>query len=265
MELGAALFTLAIIITFFILIWYTSRELNRKDIKRREAEDQLKLVNKELEAFSYSVAHDLRTPLRALNGFGQVLEEDFSESLDPEGKRMLSLIRKNASKMGALIDDLLAFSRLGRQSLHKVEINMHHLIEEVRKEINKSTNNQAEIIIGKLDPLIGDYNLFYQVMINLLSNAIKYSSKKEKSIVKIESNHVNGEIIYCVADNGAGFNMDYAHKLFGVFQRVHNDNEFEGTGVGLAIVQKMIDKHNGRVWAEGEEGKGAKFYFTVGN
>jgi signal transduction histidine kinase len=224
---------------------------------------QLEIVNKELEAFSYSVSHDLRAPLRAVNGYAKILEEDYDGVLDNEGKRLLRVVRENAKKMGVLIDDLLAFSRLGRKELSKSLINMNNLTEAALAEINKTTNHNARIIINELHPITADPNLINQVMINLLSNAIKYSSGKEFPEVEISS-ETDGEYnIYSVKDNGAGFNNEYAGKLFGVFQRLHSTEEFEGTGVGLALVKRIISKHGGEVWASGEVGNGAVFYFSM--
>ncbi|MGZ4158928.1 MAG: sensor histidine kinase, partial [Bacteroidia bacterium] len=233
-------------------------------IKRLESSTlQLSAVNKELEAFSYSVSHDLRSPLRAIDGYSRILEEDCKELLDEEGKRLLGVIQYNAKRMGTLIDDLLAFSRLGRKDIQRSDINMQDLIEGALNEIKKAMPHKAEVKFGTLHPVKADYALISQVMINFISNAIKYSSKNEKPLIEIASTIKDGDIIYSIADNGVGFNMDYAHKLFGVFQRLHTIDEFEGTGVGLAIVQRVIYKHNGKVWAESVLGKGATFYFSI--
>ncbi|MDQ3191023.1 MAG: ATP-binding protein [Bacteroidota bacterium] len=228
-----------------------------------ELEKRVKERTEDLESFSYSVSHDLRTPLRAINGYAKMLEEDYSSVLDAEGKRFLVEIRSNANKMGVLIDDLLTFSRLGRKGLTKSSIDINKLLETVLTEINQSTIHNAEIKFSNLLPAVADYNLLQQVITNLLSNAIKYSSKKEKPQIEIKSERKNGELIYSVSDNGAGFDMQYVNKLFGVFQRLHSDEEFPGTGVGLAIVQRIIHKHDGKVWAEGKEGQGATFFFSL--
>src|SRR5665647_2514074 len=231
--------------------------------ERKKAEEQLQAVNKELEAFSYSVSHDLRAPLRAVNGYAQMLNEDYGTKLDEEGKRIIENIKYNATKMGMLIDDLLTFSRLGRKEIQKSNIDMNELTKEVLIGINKSIAHSAEIKIGKLHSAKADYSLLYQVMFNLISNAVKYSSKKENSLIEIFSEEKNNKIIFSVKDNGAGFDMRYADKLFGVFQRLHSQEDFEGTGVGLAIVQRVIAKHNGRVWAEGRVNEGATFNFSL--
>lgn len=228
--------------------------------ERKKAEAELEAANKELEAFSYTVSHDLRSPLRAVDGYARILEDDYSEVLDDEGKRLLSRIQYNAKKMSTLIDDLLAFSRLGRKSVQKSTIHMNELVDSV---INRATVNHATITIGKLHDVPGDYSLMSQVMTNLISNAIKYSSKTAEPKILISSEETEKAIIYSIKDNGEGFDMKYANKLFGVFQRLHSVDEFEGTGVGLAIVERIISKHGGRIWAEAEPGKGATFSFLL--
>ncbi|MBI3509304.1 MAG: PAS domain S-box protein [Bacteroidetes bacterium] len=230
---------------------------------RKKAEEQLEAVNKELEAFTFSVSHDLRAPLRAVNGYAQMLKEDYGSKLDEEGNRIIDTMRYNAAKMGSLIDDLLAFSRLGRKEIQRADVDMNELVEGVLLEVGKANHYKASVTTGKLHHLNTDYGLMHQVMFNLVSNAFKYSSKKENPAVEISSGEKNNEIIFSVKDNGAGFNMKYAEKLFGVFQRLHSEEEFEGTGVGLAIVQRIIFRQGGRVWAEGETGKGATFYFSL--
>ena len=224
---------------------------------------QLETTNKELESFSYSISHDLRAPLRALNGYSRMIEEDYASVLDDEAKRLLGNIQYNAQKMGTLIDDLLAFSRLGRKEVQKSKINTAKLVKNVLKEIGILAEYNAVIKINSLPPADADYTLLHQVWINLISNAIKYSSKKEKPEVQIGSTETENEIIFFVKDNGAGFDMKYADKLFGIFQRLHNPTEFEGTGIGLAIVQRIITKHGGRIWAEAKINIGATFYFTL--
>ena len=229
----------------------------------KDRTSQLEAANKDMESFSYSVSHDLRAPLRAISGYARMLEQDYSNLLDKEGNRLLGVIQNNAKTMGSLIDDLLALSRLGRKEIRKSLVDMTQLTKTVLQEINKITNHKAEVRINRLHPAMADNSLVSQVMTNLLSNAIKYSSKKEKPVVKIGSEEKDGQLIYSVSDNGAGFDMQYAHKLFGVFQRLHASHEFEGTGVGLAIVHLLIRKHGGNVWAEGEVNKGATFYFSL--
>ena len=223
---------------------------------------ELAAVNKELETFSYSVSHDLRAPLRAIDGFSQALETDYAASLDPEAIRYLSRIRSNVRRMGLLIDDLLRFSRLSRKELETQEVDMASLVRNVLDDLARSRQH-PRIRMNELPPARGDIDLLRQVWINLIDNAIKYSGKRSKPRVDI-SGHRNGhEITYTVRDNGVGFDMAYADKLFGVFQRLHRQDEFEGTGVGLAIVQRVIHRHGGRIWAEAAPDGGATFHFTL--
>jgi PAS domain S-box-containing protein len=236
------------------------------DLERRVVERtaQLEAANKELEAFSYSVSHDLRAPLRAVHGFSQVVLEDYGPQL-PEGcQRDLQTIRAGAQKMGELIDDLLTFSRLSRLPLSKSEINTENLVRSVLGELlSPQEVQQVQIRVGKLPVCEGDPALLKQVWINLLSNAVKYSRKSEAPTIEVGFTRENGENIYFVSDNGTGFDMKYAHKLFGVFQRLHRAEDYEGTGVGLAIVQRVINRHGGRVWAQSVPRRGATFYFTL--
>ncbi|MBL7969275.1 MAG: PAS domain S-box protein [Prolixibacteraceae bacterium] len=239
-------------------------DLNQKSEELQRSTAQLELSNKELEAFSYSVSHDLRAPLRAISGFVGILLEDYEQSLDAEGKRICRIIQTNAVKMGQLIDDLLSFSRLIRSELHQTPIDMGNLVRNIISDFEVTQDlSGITIIIHDLPKSFGDQNLLKQVWINLISNAIKYSSKVEKPEIIIGSDILEKEKVYYIKDNGVGFNMDYVHKLFGVFQRLHSINEFDGTGVGLAIVQRIVNRHNGKVWAKGEVGKGASFYFSI--
>lgn len=232
--------------------------------ERIESEQEIAELNKELESFSYTVAHDLRAPLRIIDGYSSILIEDYYKDLDKESQRMLQVISGNARKMGQLIDDLLNFSKLGRLPVSKSEVNMGKLIKVVVEEqIRISGRKNIQIKYGNLECLYCDGVLMQQVFANLISNAIKYSGEKEISIIEINSVRNENTVTYSVKDNGAGFDMQYADKLFGVFQRLHKATEFEGTGVGLAIVQRIISKHGGKVWAESEIGKGANFYFSL--
>ena len=234
-----------------------SEELSKKTI-------QFQLANKELETFSYSVSHDLRAPLRAINGFVKILREDNEDKLDEEGKRICNIIETNAMKMGQLIDDLLSFSRLGRSEIRHMTVDMDNLVQQTISElVQNETKKRIEINLGNLPKATCDLNLVRQVWTNLLSNAIKYSSLNEEINIQIGASTTKHEIVYFVRDNGIGFDMNYVHKLFGVFQRLHNMKEFDGTGVGLAIVQQIVHRHGGRVWAEGNVGKGAIFYFSL--
>lgn len=234
-------------------------KISRLNKELQHNNDLLLDVNKELEAFTYTVSHDLRAPLRAVNGYSQILKEDYGNLLSDDGNRILETIQHNAIKMGKLIDDLLAFSRLGRQELHKIEIDMNALVDVVINDISKSMDHHAEIKVSKLHVIKGDYNLLQQAFFNLIENAVKFSSKKEHPIVEVFSEETKKEVIYSIKDNGVGFNMDYVNKLFTVFQRLHAQEDFEGTGVGLAIVQRVVLKHGGNVWAEGKPDEGATF------
>jgi len=224
---------------------------------------QLEAANRELEAFSYSVSHDLRAPLRAVHGYARILEEDYHSVLDEEAKRLLNVVQQNAKQMGMLIDDLLAFSRLGRKELTKTEVSMSELAESVVSDLNKNTPHNARIIIQPLHTVFADRSLLSQVFVNLLSNAIKYSSVAQEPVIEVHSYTEGPDVVVEVKDNGAGFDNQYVNKLFGVFQRLHSSEEFEGTGVGLALVKRIITKHGGRVWAYGELNKGASFFFSL--
>ncbi len=236
-------------------------ELEQRVIERTT---QLEAANKELEAFSYSVSHDLRAPLRAVDGFSQAVLQDFGPQLPDEGRRQLQTIRQSAQRMGALIDDLLTFSRLGRQALKKRTVDTRRLVEEALKELGcPRPDSQVEIRTGELPSCLGDAALLKQVWLNLLDNALKYSSKRTPAIIEIGSERRAEGLVYFVRDNGTGFDMQYAGKLFGVFQRLHRMEDYEGTGVGLATVQRIIHRHGGRIWAEAAPDCGATFYFTL--
>ncbi|HZJ24896.1 MAG TPA: ATP-binding protein, partial [Anaerolineales bacterium] len=232
------------------------------DLKKQAA--QLEAANKELEAFSYSVSHDLRAPLRAIDGFTRILLEDYESVLDEEGKRVCKIISREAQHMGQLIDDLLAFSRLGRKEMHPTKIDMKAMAGLVFAELVATEDSKPiDFHVHRLPLAWGDATLIRQAWVNLLSNAIKFSSKKERAVIEVGSKHSENEHVYYVRDNGAGFDNEYVDKLFGVFQRLHSEKEFTGTGVGLAIVKRVINRHGGRVWAEGEVERGATFYFAL--
>ncbi|MEO8719402.1 MAG: ATP-binding protein, partial [Burkholderiales bacterium] len=223
---------------------------------------ELEAANQELAAFSYSVSHDLRAPLRAVDGYARMLQEDFAERLGDEGARQLGVVRDEARRMSLLIDDLLAFSRVGRQAMRTARIDMAELARDVAAEL-ASEYPQAEVQVGELPPLAADPALLRQVLVNLIGNALKYSSKHPAPRVAVGGSADGAQAEYWVQDNGAGFDERYAHKLFGVFQRLHGAHEFPGTGVGLAIVQRVVARHGGRVWAAGKRGEGARFSFAL--
>jgi PAS domain S-box-containing protein len=237
-------------------------ELEQKVLMRT---DQLRRSNEELEAFSYSVSHDLRAPLRAIIGFSSILQEDHVSKLDDEAKRIIEVIISNTKKMGQLIDDLLTFSRMGRQNILETEVNSNAVVQEIidgldRKELRA---NKINWVVHNLPPVNADLNIIRQVWVNLISNAIKYTGKAGSPRIEIGSNLLEKEVVFFIKDNGVGFDEKYKDKLFRVFQRLHTNEEFEGTGIGLAIVEKIISKHGGRVWANGAANEGACFYFSL--
>jgi light-regulated signal transduction histidine kinase (bacteriophytochrome) len=240
------------------------RRLNAELEQRvRDRTAQLEESNKELEAFSYSVSHDLRAPLRAIDGFTRILTGDYGPRLDMEGQRICSVIHDNTQKMGQLIDDLLSFSRLGRAEMSLSRIDMETMADSVFHELTTPESRaRIDFQVGALPPAVVDPTLMRQAWMNLLSNAIKFSSKRQRAVIKVSAQQSQGEDIYAIQDDGAGFDMQYVGKLFGVFQRLHSSKEFEGTGVGLALVQRVIQRHGGRVWAKGEPDRGATFYFA---
>jgi signal transduction histidine kinase len=241
-----------------------SRINDELELRVRERTAALEASNKEHESFTYSVSHDLRTPLRAIDGFSGMLLKRYREGFDAEGKRYIDIIRKNAQDMGQLIDDLLSISRLGRQQVNLVEIDLTSLAKSVYDELKAAIPERAVSFVLKELPVIrGDRVLLRQVLVNLLSNALKFTQQQPDAVIEVGGSVAGDENIYYVKDNGVGFDMKYADKLFGVFQRLHGMDEFEGTGVGLAIVQRTILKHGGRVWADGKVNEGATFHFSL--
>jgi signal transduction histidine kinase len=225
---------------------------------------ELVTANKELESFSYSVSHDMRAPLRAIQGYARMLKEDYEGQLDSEANRRINRIVDNAKRMGQLIDELLEFSRLGRKEMLLVNVPMQSMVENLCKEIpNEYPGCECKFTILDLLPVKGDSTGLKQTWVNLISNAVKYSGRKEKPTVEIGCLEKANEIVYYIKDNGAGFDMRFYNKLFGVFQRLHSEEQFEGTGVGLAIVHRIITKHGGTVWAESKVNEGATFYFSI--
>jgi PAS domain S-box-containing protein len=241
------------------------RSLNEALERRvQERTQQLTDAVSELESFTYTVSHDLRAPLRAITGFAGALRDDFAAKLDDEGKHFLEIIRNNIAAMDRLIDDLLAFSRLSKKEMVMMKIDMKALVESVLQEQRQSEpDRKVTIQLGNLPPATGDPSLIRQALVNLISNAFKFTRNQKNPVIEIGWNKKDTKEFYYIRDNGVGFDMQYAHKLFGVFQRLHPAEEFEGTGVGLAIVYRIIHRHGGTVWAEGEEGIGATFYFSL--
>ncbi len=243
---------------------YMVEDLNRITAELKNERRKLELSNKELEAFTYSVSHDLRAPMRAINGFSNFLLEDYADKLDQEGRRYLDTIKKNAIKMDKLITDLLSLSRVTKADLVYTTVDMQQMAKRAFEDM-ATTNEKQEFIfeVKNLPSIKGDATLLTQVWQNLIGNSLKYCSKASVKNVEITAKDAKDEIVYKINDSGAGFNEKYKDKLFGMFQRLHRDNEFEGTGVGLAIVKRIITRHGGRVWAEGEVGQGARFYFAL--
>ncbi len=241
-----------------------NKELALQNEENKTQAAELESVTKELESFSYSVSHDLRAPLRAINCFTSILLEDYLEQLDDEAKEILEKIMSNSIKIGKLIDNLLGFSRIVKQHVSMVDVNIKELVNSVVAEQKHiEPTRKINLTVKKLENIRGDRNMLKQVFKNLVSNAFKYTGKKKEAVIEIGSYHEKDDCIYYVKDNGAGFDMQYADKLFGVFQRLHSSNQFEGTGVGLAIIQKIISKHGGKVWAEAKVDDGACFYISL--
>ncbi len=243
---------------------YMVEDLNNLTTELQEEKRKLELSNKELEAFSYSVSHDLRAPLRHIHGYVEMLQEKYTLDLPQQAQHYLSVITNAARQMGILIDELLQFSKMGRQELRKTKIDMNDLADQVIDSVKQNISTR-DIVWNKqeLPQVFGDSTLLKQVWVNLLDNAVKYTSKKEKAEIGIGFTENETHFVFFIRDNGVGFDMKYAHKLFGVFQRLHSQAEFEGTGIGLASVQRIVYKHNGRVWAEAEINNGATFFFSI--
>ncbi len=254
-----------------VALYTLNKHLEEKNLALYELNEKLQgknlaleMMNKELESFTYSVSHDLRAPLRAINGYANILTETCEHLLDADAENLLRRICLNATQMGHMIDSLLNLSRLGRQKMTKGMVDMKTLVNEVVEVVQPLfPHKNPRIIIKELHPVWADTELLRQVLMNLVSNAFKYSSKKEYPVLEIGTTVSDTETVCYIKDNGAGFDMKYMDKMFGVFQRLHSTTEFEGTGVGLAIVQRILMHHGGRIWAEAEVDKGASFYFSL--
>jgi light-regulated signal transduction histidine kinase (bacteriophytochrome) len=227
----------------------------------RERTGELEVANRELEAFAYTVSHDLRAPVRQVDGFARLLEKDYAERVDPEGRRLIGIIRDASRRMGSLIDDLLAFSLLGRRALQPEHVDMAALANEVWAELGAS--GAATAVIAALPPASGDRALLRQVWTNLIGNALKYSARRASPLITVTGAREEDELHYCVTDNGVGFDPRHAAKLFHVFSRLHAASDFPGSGVGLATVQRIVVRHGGRIWAESQPEVGAKFHFSL--
>jgi len=228
------------------------------------ANAELAMANRDLESFSYSVSHDLRAPLRTLRGFCQIFSDDYAQAIPPDGRSLLDRMQESGARMSQLIEDLLAFSRLSRQPLAKSPVCLQAIANRLVRELRPKDARDLDVRIDALPDCHGDASLLEQVLANLLSNAFKFSRGRNPAVVEVSSAMRGDERVYWVRDNGAGFDMKHADKLFGVFQRLHPSSQFEGTGVGLSIVQRIIQRHGGRIWAEGRPGEGATFFFTLG-
>ncbi|EIE01903.1 ATP-binding protein [Leptospira licerasiae] len=256
-----------------VVEWLDVTERNLKEFQinqlNRDLEEnirKLEYANRELEAFSYSVSHDLRAPIRGIDGFTKIMLEDYSAVLEPEALRILNVIATNSKFMGQLIDDLLAFYRVSKLEPKSDSINMKHMVSDSVEIINQEYGAKSPIVqISELPPVKGDASMLKQVWLNLISNAYKYSSRSQNPFVEIGFLNGEGNRTFFVKDNGVGFDDQYSHKLFKVFQRLHSNEEFNGTGIGLAIVDRIVQRHGGKVWAEGKMGQGATFYFTIPN
>jgi signal transduction histidine kinase len=268
---GTALRIVVDVVVLSAVIVVTGRVLHKVDMRRREAERaiirlnaDLQAVNKELEAFSHSVSHDLRAPLRAIDGFSQALLEDYAGKLDAEGQGYLQRVRAASQRMAQLIDDLLNLSRVTRAEMHRDDVDLTAMAREVAEELRKTEpGREADLIIAVGLRASGDERLLRVVLVNLLGNAWKFTNKRLRARIEFGMTGQEGKRAYLVRDDGVGFDMAYVGKLFGAFQRLHSADEFPGTGIGLATVQRIIHRHGGRVWAEGAVEQGATFYFTL--
>lgn len=269
-SLSQNFFILSIMIIVVVLIALLAeriekvRKLRGLNEKIKIQSEKLEDANQELEAFAYSVSHDLRVPLRAIDGFSRILAEDYEDKLDEEGIRLLNIVRDNTAKMGHLIDDILLLSRAGRQEMNINEIDIESLANNSFNEFQEEIKGrELHFKVDNIPHAYGDRALLSQVFQNLIGNAIKFTRNKNPAVIEVGAKEEDKENVYYVRDNGAGFDMKYINKLFGLFQRLHSPEEFEGTGVGLSIVQRIIKRHGGHVWGEGKVDEGATIYFTL--
>ena len=239
--------------------------LENSELQRRlqQHADELQKANQEFESFAHSVSHDLRAPLRAIGGFSNILLKDFAPKIPQEARRLLNIVVSSATQLSHMIDGLLEFSRLGRQPLSMHPADLNNLVKQILNELHSEHKQRVELQLGDLPPCLGDPALLKQIFTNLLSNAFKFTTQTQHPVIEIGSRPGDREHIYFVRDNGIGFDMQYAERLFGVFVRLHSEREFAGDGLGLATAQRIIQRHGGRIWAEAEPNKGATFFFTL--
>jgi signal transduction histidine kinase len=254
-----------VFLLFASLVAFFAAVRRRVERDLLQSRSELEASNKELEAFAYSVSHDLRAPIRHISGFTELLQKNAGSDLDDKGRRHVALILESAKRMGNLIDDLLAFSRIGRKDAHATMVSLQQLVQEAQNEVAQETDGRTiSWKVGKLPACHGDRSMLRLALVNLVSNAVKFTRTRPEAEIEIAStNHKPDEIVVFVRDNGVGFDMKYVNKLFGVFQRLHGPEAFEGTGIGLATVQRIVHRHGGRVWAEGLVDVGATFYLSL--